>query len=215
MQRCCHRAVLVCFAPILLLVAKTCLAQQSVILPGETWLDNRGQPIEAHRGCIIKLKDTYFWFGEDRTQANDPEKRYVACYSSADLVHWTFRSQVLKLSDPEHLGNWILERPKVFYNAKTKKFIMYAHLDGPGYKLARVAVAVSDRVDGDYTYVRSFRPLDQESRDIGQFIDDDGSAYLLLRQTAQEHPCASTWNDHHLLQPTSVCLLVRQAVGVP
>jgi hypothetical protein len=28
--------------------------------------------------------------------------------------------------------------------------------------------------------VRSFRPLNQESRDIGQFMDDDGSAYLIF-----------------------------------
>jgi hypothetical protein len=41
-------------------------------------------------------------------------------------------------------------------------------------------VAVSDRIDGDYRYVKSFRPLDQESRDIGQFVDDDGSAYLIF-----------------------------------
>ncbi len=41
-------------------------------------------------------------------------------------------------------------------------------------------VAVSDRIDGNYSYVKSFRPLDEESRDIGQFIDDDGSAYLIF-----------------------------------
>jgi hypothetical protein len=57
---------------------------------------------------------------------------------------------------------------------------MYVHLDAPGYKLAKVAVLVSDTVDGNYVYVKSFRPLDQESRDIGQFIDDDGSAYLIF-----------------------------------
>jgi hypothetical protein len=57
---------------------------------------------------------------------------------------------------------------------------MYMHLDPPGYKLARVAIAISKKVDGNYTYVKSFRPLDQESRDIGQFIDDDGSAYLIF-----------------------------------
>jgi hypothetical protein len=28
--------------------------------------------------------------------------------------------------------------------------------------------------------LRSFRPLGQESRDIGQFIDDDGAAYLIF-----------------------------------
>jgi hypothetical protein len=88
---------------------------------------------------------------------------------------------VVSISDPEHLGpKWILERPKVFYNASTLKFVMYVHLDSPGYKLARVAVLVSDSVDGEYQYVKSFRPLDQESRDIGQFIDDDGTAYLIF-----------------------------------
>jgi hypothetical protein len=57
---------------------------------------------------------------------------------------------------------------------------MYAHLDSPGYKLARVAVLVSDSVDGEYRYARSFRPLEQESRDIGQFVDDVGTAYLIF-----------------------------------
>ena len=57
---------------------------------------------------------------------------------------------------------------------------MYMHLDDVRYAKARVGVAVSDTVDGDYKYVKSFRPLDQESRDIGQFVDDDGSAYLIF-----------------------------------
>lgn len=155
-------------------------AQQNLIKPGEVWLDDRHLPIQAHGGGILKLKGTYYWFGEDRSPSNDPDKRYVACYSSKDLVHWKFRNQVLKLSNPENLTNWVLERPKVFFNKKTRQFVMYAHLDGNGYKLARVAVAVSRRVDGDYHYIRSFRPLDQESRDIGQFVDDDGSAYLIF-----------------------------------
>jgi hypothetical protein len=74
----------------------------------------------------------------------------------------------------------VLERPKVFANPRTGKFVLYAHLDDARYKLARVMVAVSDRIDGEYKYVKSFRPLDEESRDIGQFVDDDGSAYLIF-----------------------------------
>lgn len=152
-----------------------------VVRPGEVWLDDRGMEIQAHGGGILYLRHTYYWFGEDRSQSNDPEKRYVACYSSPDLVHWKFRNQVLAISNPENLGNGaILERPKVFYNRKTKTYVMYMHLDGPGYKLARVAIATSKTVDGDYRYIRSFRPLGQESRDIGQFVDDDGSAYLIF-----------------------------------
>jgi hypothetical protein len=157
------------------------LAKTAAVHPGAVWLDDRGQPIQAHGGGILHWKKTYYWFGEDRTQSNDPEKRYVSCYASSDLAHWQFRGQVLALADPAHLGAaWVLERPKVFYIAQTGKFVMYAHLDDAHYRLAQVAVLVSDRVDGPYRFLKSFRPLEQESRDIGQFVDDDGSAYLIF-----------------------------------
>ena len=156
-------------------------ARTAAVRPGERWLDDRGVEIQAHGGGILHLGNTYYWFGEDRSQTNDPQKRYVACYSSTDLMRWIYHRQVLATGDPENLGRgFVLERPKVYYNERTKKFVMYMHLDGPRYQEARVAVAVSDTVDGDYRYVRSFRPLGMESRDIGQFVDDDGAAYLIF-----------------------------------
>jgi hypothetical protein len=165
----------------LALCAGGVFAAQGVIRPGDPWLDNQGQRIQAHGGGITVWRGTYYWFGEDRTPSNDPEKRYVSCYSSRDLVHWKFRRQVLALADPEHLGaHWVLERPKVYVNARTGKFVMYAHLDDAHYKFARVMVAVSNRIDGNYAFVKSYRPLGEESRDIGQFVDDDGSAYLIF-----------------------------------
>ncbi len=169
-------------ASLLLSVAAAAVfAAPRIVKPGEPWLDNRGQRIQAHGGGVTFWKGTYYWFGEDRTQTNDPDKRYVACYASKDLVHWKFRRQVVALADPEHLGpRWVLERPKVYANPHTGKFVLYAHLDDARYRLARVMVAVSDHIDGDYKYVKSYRPLDQESRDIGQFVDDDGSAYLIF-----------------------------------
>ena len=57
---------------------------------------------------------------------------------------------------------------------------MYMHIDDGRYKLARVGVAVCDTVDGNYEFLKSFRPLGDESRDIGQFVDDDGTAYLIF-----------------------------------
>ena len=163
------------------------VAKSDTIVPGEPWPDNRGAHIQAHGGGVIRHGDTFYWFGEDRGRDNDTSKRHVACYASKDLVNWEFRRQVLAQADPEDFGpKWILERPKVYPHARTKKFVMYMHIDGPmpgregNYQLARVGVAVSDTVDGPYTYVRSFRPLGLESRDIGQFIDDDGTAYLIF-----------------------------------
>jgi hypothetical protein len=154
--------------------------------PGAVWPDDRGRHVDAHGGGIIRLNDTYYWFGEDRSRGLNRAKRYVSCYSSTDLSHWTFRHRVIHLSDPENFGpKWVLERPKVYYNKKTGKYVMYMHIDGPlhgkgGYRLARVGVAICDTVDGDYKYLGSFRPLGHESRDIGQFIDDDGTAYLIF-----------------------------------
>lgn len=174
-----HSLILIALA-LVFIVAGAGAAPQT-IRPGALWPDDRGRHIEAHGGGILKHGDTYYWFGEDRSQSNDPNLRYVSCYASKDLAHWTFRNQVLKQADPENLGpRWVLERPKVFYNPRTKQFVMYAHLDNAFYQIARVGVAVCDRVDGDYKYLRSFRPLNHESRDIGQFVDDDGVAYLIF-----------------------------------
>ncbi|MEO8615019.1 MAG: family 43 glycosylhydrolase [Luteolibacter sp.] len=168
--------------------------KSKTIRPGAPWLDDRGFHVQAHGGGIIRLDGTYFWFGEDRSRDNDPGKRQVACYSSDDLVNWKFRKQVINLEDPENFGEeWVLERPKVFYNVKTGKYVMYMHIDGritpdhkSKYSVARVGIAVCDTVDGDYQYVSSFRPLGCESRDIGQFIDDDGMAYLIFEDRANK-----------------------------
>ena len=156
-------------------------AQPGLIRPGEQWRDNHGRLIQAHGGGITFWKGVYYWFGEDRSQENDPAKRFVGCYSSHDLMHWRFCGKSLALSDPEHLGpGWVLERPKVFVNTRTGKFVLYAHLDNAHYSFARVMVAVSNRIQGPYRYVKSYRPLGEESRDIGQFVDEDGSAYLIF-----------------------------------
>src|SRR5437763_1271580 len=101
-----------------------------VIQSGEIWPDDRGQHIQAHGGGIIKHGDSYYWFGEDRSRDLARDKRFVACYSSTDLAHWKFRNRAVALADPENLGpGWVLERPKVFYNALSNKFVMYAHID--------------------------------------------------------------------------------------
>jgi hypothetical protein len=184
------------------------------IRPGEVWPDDRGQHIQAHGGGILKLGGAWYWFGEDRSRNNNAGKRYVACYSTSDLKNWHFCHQVVQLADPEHLGaGWVLERPKVFYNAATRKFVMYAHLDDGGYALARVAVLRCDTVDGDYQYLTSFRPLDHESRDIGQFIDDDGTAYLLSEDRPNGFHILKL-SDDYLSIANDLCLLPEHLEGL-
>jgi len=183
------------------------------IHPGAVWLDDRGQHIQAHGGGILKFGDTYYWFGEDRSQSNDHERRYVSCYASRDLIHWTFRHQVLQQADPAGYGSrWVLERPKVFYNPRTKQFVMYMHIDDASYKVACVGVAVCDTVDGDYKYLKSFRPLGHESRDIGQFVDDDGMAYLIFEDRPYGFRIALLSPDY-LNVERQVCLIPMHMEG--
>lgn len=166
--------------------------KQTAIRPGEVWPDEAGNHIQAHGGGIIKLGKTYYWYGEERRPGLDTNYRYVSCYSSKDLINWKFRGDAMALTKPDTAlenNKWVLERPKVFYNSKTKKYVMYMHIDGAvkgvskfawAYDYASVGVAVSNKATGPFKLVKTFRPLGKESRDIGQFIDDDGSAYLIF-----------------------------------
>jgi hypothetical protein len=195
------------------LLATGCASGPQVIRPGAVWLDNRGQPIQAHGGGMLKLGNTYYWFGEDRTEGLSRSERFVSCYASTDLAHWTFRRQVIQQTDPANLGRgWILERPKVFYNQATKKFVMYAHIDDRRYQFAGVAVFTCDTVDGDYRYLKSFRPLGHESRDIGQFVDDDGTAYLIFEDRPFGFRIAKL-SDDYLNVEKEMCLIPRHLEG--
>ncbi|HZU28043.1 MAG TPA: family 43 glycosylhydrolase [Bryobacteraceae bacterium] len=197
-----------------LIAAVFAASTPQTIKPGDVWPDDRGRHIQAHGGGIIRLGDTWYWFGEDRGQELDPGKRYVSCYSSTDLAHWTFRNQVLRQADPENLGpGFVLERPKVFYNARTNKYVMYMHIDDAQYRVARVGIAVSDTVDGDYVYQRSFRPLGRESRDIGQFTDDDGAAYLIFEDRPAHGFHIAKLSDDYLSVEKDVALIAAPLEG--
>ena len=204
-----------------LLVATQLAAAPVVIRPGEVWPDDRGQHIQAHGGGVLQHEGVYYWFGEDRSRDNPRSMRAVACYSSTDLASWTFRGQVLKMtSPPEDWGRrWVLERPKVYYNATTGKFVMYMHIDGqltptsPGYSVARVGVAISDTVDGEYEFLRSFRPLGRESRDIGQFVDDDGTAYLIFEDRPSRGFHIAALSGDYLDVERDVCFIESPLEG--
>ncbi|KAL2866633.1 glycosyl hydrolase family 43 protein [Aspergillus lucknowensis] len=150
------------------------------IVPGATWTAvNTGEHIQAHGFGIIEEDGTYYMIGEEKTDGSLFQA--VNCYSSSNLVEWTFEGQLLTRTEEEgDLGpNRIVERPKVIKNDQTGTYVMWLHIDDPDYADARTGVATGDTVCGEYEYHESFRPLDRQSRDIGLFKDDDGSGYLL------------------------------------
>ncbi len=158
------------------------------IVPGAAMSDvNRGLLIQAHGGGITQVGSTYYWFGEDKTGENSSDAYFqnVTCYASTDLVNWTFVNNVLTRQVSGDLGpDRIVERPKVIYNSSTAQYVMYMHIDNPSYSEAKVGVATSSTICGNYTYRGSFQPLGYQSRDMSLFKDSDGTAYLLSEDRA-------------------------------
>jgi hypothetical protein len=137
----------------------------TLIKPGELWLDTEGKHINAHGGGILFYEGTYYWFGESRLPRGEKDRTNygVGCYSSKDLLNWKNKGLALKVINDTASNlqpGCIIERPKVIFNKKTGKFVMWFHheLKGLGYKAALTGVAVSDKVTGPYKYIRSLRP---------------------------------------------------------
>ena len=197
--------------------------------PGQIWNDTSGKPINAHGGGVLFIDGVYYWYGEfkeGRTYLSQVNKSWggtrviaggVACYSSTNLYDWKNEGLVLPsvAEDPDHdlACENVIERPKVIYNARTKKFVMWLHQDSPDYAAAHAGVAVSDSPTGTFKYLGSFRPnagvwpmnvtakdkqpsvtnflardfqSGQMARDMTLFVDDDGKAYQFY--ASEENP---------------------------
>jgi beta-xylosidase len=87
----------------------------------------------------------------------------VHVYCSRDLYNWKDQGIALAVAQDtasEIAAGCILERPKVLFNEKTGKFVMWFHLEckGQGYGSSRSGVAVAEQVTGPYRYLYSLRP---------------------------------------------------------
>jgi hypothetical protein len=165
-----------------------------VFRPGEAWLDTGGKPIQAHGGGILVHSNMYYWYGEDRTPGGSGA---VACYSSTNLYHWKREGVALaRAALPQYKGRpTFAERPKVLFNPRSGKFVMWMHLEQPGYHYAHAGVAIGGRPAGPFAFLKAIRPITNGTafaesdpdhqrewggtvRDLNLFLDDDGRAYV-------------------------------------
>ncbi len=154
----------------------------STISNGGFWNDTAGHRIEAHGGGFMQVGATWYWVGEDRS-LNGRTFRGINLYASTDLSRWEFRRAIIRPATTPTLATMgrIIERPKLIYNDTTKKFVVWLHWDGDNFAPAEAQAGVftCDTVDGDYTFVKSFKPNGNMSRDDTLFKDDDGRAYFV------------------------------------
>lgn len=188
-----------------------------LIRPGAVFLDTCGNPINAHGGGFLFHNETYYWYGEIKTGITYLPRQNadwggtrvdlvgISCYKSSDLLNWEYLGNVLPSStnddeDDDDLSRGkVAERPKVVYNIKTGKFVMWLHVDNMDYRKANCGVATSDSPDGPFEYISSFRTDGgQMCRDLTIFVDDDTRAYLFSSSEDNSAMHVSELTDDYL-----------------
>ena len=147
---------------------------------GKILLDNNGRHVNAHGAGFIFDGGRYYMFGEHKIGGTLGNKSIVGvhCYSSADLYNWRDEGIALEMGkDPQSpiIVGTIIERPKVVFNKKTGKYVMWFHVENRvgatatspkiedviaekgSYATAKAGLAVADSVAGPYKFVGSFR----------------------------------------------------------
>ncbi|KAI3972753.1 hypothetical protein MKX01_019411 [Papaver californicum] len=181
--------------------------------PERMWLDTNGEPIQAHGGGILYVdrSKTYYWYGENKDgptyHAHQRASARVdvigiSCYSSKDL--WTWENEGIVLAGEQtnithdlYKLN-VLERPKVIYNDKTDKYIMWMHIDDANYTKASVGIAISETPVGPFEYLYSKQPHGFDSRDMTIFKDDSGIAYVICSSEGNSELHVGPLNDDYL-----------------
>ncbi len=162
------------------------------IYSGVPWLDTSGNLVNAHGVGFIKVGNTYYMVGEQRSGANDTysgaavnmEDTFtgVSMYSTTDFVNWTFVGTVVTpisgtVVAPPYYG----ERPKILYNTSTSKYIIYIKMlnytGNPLTYTGYYAVLTSSNISGPYTYNGNLSLTG--ANDFQVFEDSDGSQYLV------------------------------------
>ena len=105
-----------------------------------------------------------------------------------------------------------LERPKVVYNEKTGKYVMWAHMENnDSYTLSAAGVAVADSPTGPFEWqwygfpvwdttcntTLSRGNMKQTDRDCTLFVDTDGTAYTVYSSESNDTTYAGRLNDEY------------------
>ncbi|MCV9387342.1 RICIN domain-containing protein [Reichenbachiella ulvae] len=152
----------------------------------EFWHDTNGNPIYSQGGGVLKVGNTYYWYGAKyrgaETYYNNPfsgkngdtEFLSITCYSSTDLANWTFEGDMITPAQGLQAG-WV-GRIGCAYNEPTGKYVLIAQM------YPNLAFCTSDSPTGPFTLAATQTSIGNVVNDMtgdqSVFTDDDGQAYL-------------------------------------
>ncbi|WP_438447924.1 family 43 glycosylhydrolase [Gorillibacterium sp. sgz5001074] len=169
-------------------------ASSQTLMNDVFWKDTSNNPIYSQGGNVLKVGNTYYWYGVKYNGAvtyyNNPAGKNsdtsfaaVTCYSSTDLVHWTFEGNVITGATDGSTwdADW-LGRLGVVYNSNTHQYVLVTQYVGPAG--SGIAFATSSTPTGTFAFhhvqTSITNVVNNMSGDQSTFVDDDGKAYLVL-----------------------------------
>jgi hypothetical protein len=154
-----------------------------------------GQPINSQGGGIFKFADLktgvqkYYWYGVHYEEAdiyrNAPHItlpnatfKSVTCYSSIDLVNWTFEGDVVTTDEVNKSGKTWVGRLGVAYIKELNKYAMFVQHG------SEVLITLSDSPTGQFTWHQKINMEKMigtsNTGDQTVFTDEDtGKSYLI------------------------------------
>ncbi len=172
--------------------------RQDCFLPGQVWLDTKGERIQAHGGAIFYEKDsrsdaeglpcayTYYWYGENKGFTDGESDIWtwgIRAYRSGDLYNWEDMGLIIRpvLTDPDSnlFPDMRVDRPHIVKCEATQKYVAWLKLSGPE---ACFMILQADAFTGPYEIVReNYRPLGSEVGDFDIVQDEKTQkAYLFM-----------------------------------
>lgn len=177
------------------LLCTTSHSQEASIKNDVFWNTKNGLPINSQGGGIFKFTDPatgikkYYWYGvhyiEADTYRNNPSItlltstfQSVTCYSSDDLVSWTFEGDVLTKEKVNESGKTWVGRLGVAYIKEWNKYAMFVQHD------KEVLITVSDSPTGQFEWHQKINMEKMigtsNTGDQTVFTDEDtGKSYLI------------------------------------
>lgn len=159
--------------------------------------DTSGNPIYAQGGGVFKFAGKWYWYGvkyggavtyaANPTAGKNSDTSFQAftCYSSTDLVNWTFERNVMTSSSSGMSGVGWVGRMGVAFNSNTNKYVLLSQYSGPSGN--GVMFATSSTPNGTFTFdhVQTSIPITNgNTGDQTVFVDTNGSAYLICSSTS-------------------------------
>lgn len=191
----CDAALLMLICLLMMNMKTNLIAQTQNIKNDVFWNTKDGQPINSQGGGIFKFADPvtgikkYYWYGIHYAEAyiyrNNPSITLpnatfesVTCYTSTDLVNWTFEGDVLTKTEAIKSGKTWVGRLGVAYIKELSKYAMFVQHGN------KVLITVSDSPTGPFTWHQkiNMEPMigTTNTGDQTVFTDEDsGKSYLV------------------------------------